>query len=288
MKLSITQIVLLGAPLASAVMPPSINGLKNVWSESFTGCAGCSPNADEWNIALDVNTNNEVQTYTSSSSNIQLSGGQTLQLVPWKSDAGAWTSGRIETKDSWTPAPGKVTRIQGALRLGDNLQKAGMWPAFWALGDAMRHGTEWPLCGELDIFEQVNGDMTAYGTAHCGVENGGACNEPSGRGASTPLADNEFHTWSLVIDRTAGSWQAETIQWLADGVAFNTLSGADIGDEGTWSTLAHSPYYILLNVAVGGAWPVSLLMAPSSEYRHVANMTSRALLMRLPRTDMAA
>lgn len=262
MKFSAVHIALLGAPLAQAILAPSINGLKTIWSESFKGSAGGAPDPSEWDIALDTNTNNEVQTYTESNANLQLSGGDTLQLVPWKSDSGAWTSGRVETKDSWTPAPGRQTRIQASLRLGSNLQKQGMWPAFWLLGDSMRHGTEWPLCGELDVFEQINGEAQAHGTVHCQTATGGACDEPSGRGATTALAaDDQFHEWALVVDRTAGSWQAETIQWLKDGAVFNSLSGADIADEGTWSTLAHSPYYILLNLAVGGAWPVSSMLA---------------------------
>ena len=116
-----------------------------------------------------IDTNSEVQSYTTATRNLQLSGGQTVQLVPWKSTTGQWTSGRIESVDSFTPTAGKEMIIQGSLRFGGNAQanKQGMWPAFWLLGDAVRHGTPWPQCGELDIMEQIDGVMTGYGTAHC-------------------------------------------------------------------------------------------------------------------------
>lgn len=245
------------ATLSQAIYPPTIDGLTLAWSDTFDGAAGGRPNSEAWNLVTNTNTNNEVQTYTESSQNIQLSGGSTLQLVPFKDQNGAWTSGRIETRGSFTPQPGKVMRWQAGIRMGSAANKKGMWPAFWMLGDAMRTGTQWPLCGEIDIFEQLNGDMTGHGTIHCGTEKGGVCNEPLGRGATVPIPDNEFHNWGLVIDRSSNNWQTEVIQWQLNGVPFQTITGAQLGDEGTWATLAHSPLYVLLNVAVGGNWPVS-------------------------------
>ncbi|KAH7121959.1 concanavalin A-like lectin/glucanase domain-containing protein [Dactylonectria estremocensis] len=241
--------------LVAAIQAPNIDGLKIAWQEDFTGCQGCSVNLDTWNVALDISVNNELQEYSKSNSNIQLSGGESLQLVPWKSDDGQWTSGRIESKTSWMADPGCIMRVEAQLRSGESMNKQGMWPAFWMLGDAIRHGTEWPTCGELDIFERVNGDLTGYGTVHCGQLDGGACNEPSGLGQDVAIPDGNFHNWAIVIDRTSGNWQTETITWLLDGTPFHSLVGSDLGDEGTWGTLAHSPMYILLNVAVGGNWP---------------------------------
>lgn len=258
MKLSVLYLATLAAPLAQAAIYRSIKGMRPVWKESFSGCDGCKPDEKEWNIALDIDTNDEAQDYTEKKSNLQLSGADTLQLIPWKSEDGDWTSARIETKDSWTPESGKKMRFQAGIRLGENLQKRGMWPAFWMMGDAIRHGTEWPLCGELDIFEQVNGDTEAWGTVHCQQPEGGPCEEPSGSRSSTSLPDNDFHDWSLIVDRTSKNWKTETISWLKDGEAFKKLTGEDVGSAETWATLAHSPYYFILNVAVGGTWPVSI------------------------------
>lgn len=243
--------------LVSAIKAPNRKGLKILWQDDFSGCQGCTPSDKNWNIALDINHNNELQDYTTSNRNIQLSGGHTLQLVPWKSKDGEWTSGRIETTKSWHAEQGKAIRIEASLRTGDAQGKQGIWPAFWMLGDSIRHGTDWPLCGELDIFERVNGDMIGYGTVHCGEEGGGVCNEPNGLGRHVALATNDFQTWSIVIDRRCDSWETEKITWLLDGKPFHSLTGAQLGDQNVWATLAHSPMYVLLNVAVGGNWPVS-------------------------------
>lgn len=243
--------------LAAAIAPPGIPGMKIVWSDDFGGSAGSTPSG-KWDIAMSIDTNSEAQTYTQASANVQLSGGGSVQFVPRKSTSGHWTSGRIEMKDAHTPAPGKQTVIQASIRLGDNAaaNKQGIWPAFWMLGDAVRHGTQWPQCGELDIMEQVNGAMTAYGTAHCGTDPGGPCQETNGLGATIDIPDNGWHTWSLKWDRGSSDWKQQSIEFSRDGQVFNTITGASFGDdEATFGTLAHSPMYILMNVAVGGDWP---------------------------------
>ncbi|VUC25311.1 unnamed protein product [Clonostachys rosea] len=255
MKPSTLYSVIAAASFAQAIQPPAINGFKLTWGEDFKGDAGVPPDSTAWTIALDIQTNNELQTYTTSNKNLQLSGGETLQIVPVKGSNGAWSSARIESKASYTPQPGKKMRWQAGIRMGTSANRKGLWPAWWMLGDSMRHGTDWPMCGELDIFEQINGLMEGFGTIHCQQPEGGICNEPKGRGVTTTIPDNEFHSWGLVVDRTSNNWQTETIQWLRDGIPFSTVTGAEIGDQGVWSTLAHSPFYMLLNVAVGGSLP---------------------------------
>lgn len=248
-------ITILLAGLSQARVCPQIEGLNLQQGEEFEGPAGALPNLDAWHIALGVKTNNEVQDYTDSTSNIQLSGGGTVQLVP-RREGGRWTSGRIEWLRTITPAPGRITQVQAEIRLGDHPQgnKQGIWPAFWMMGDVVHHGTGWPLCGELDIMEQVNGIMVAHGAAHCGAsDSGGPCNEPMGRGGSIAIPDNGWHTWALRWDLTSGNWWDQTITWLRDDQPFHSISGASIGDQGIWSTLAHSPYFVILNVAVGGS-----------------------------------
>jgi beta-glucanase (GH16 family) len=155
-------------------------------------------------------------------------------------------------------------QVEASIRLGTNAigNKQGLWPAFWMLGDSMRHGTQWPQCGEIDIFEQVNGQMTGYGTIHCGTYPGGPCGEPNGKGGHVGLSDDGWHTWTVRIDRTAGDWKREVIYWLLDGAVYFSVTGAQVGDQAVWATLAHSPMYIILNVAVGGNWYVVNLPNP--------------------------
>ncbi|KAK4151277.1 glycoside hydrolase [Chaetomidium leptoderma] len=271
MRTNALALLSLLSSLASASPAPVYPGFKLLWSDDFKGAAGDTPNKAEWNLITNVRTNGEVQTYSTSNENLQISGGGTVQLVPLKSPSGKWTSARIETKATFTPAPQKLTMFEAAIRFGDSpaSQKQGIWPAFWMLGDAIHHGTPWPLCGELDIMETVNGLPTAHGTTHCGDgDRGGPCNEPIGRGQAVPLPDDGWHTWTLQVDRTnaEGGWKGEVIRWLVDGKVFNEMSGAQIGDEGIWATLAHSPLFVILNVAVGGNWPGEPNDATSGSY----------------------
>lgn len=64
-----------------------------------------------------------------------------------------------------------------------------------------------------------------------------------------------FNTWALSWDRRPSDWRQEAITWYRDGVAFHTLTGAEMNDQPVWSTLAHSPFFVVLNVAVGGNFP---------------------------------
>ncbi|KAH7014545.1 concanavalin A-like lectin/glucanase domain-containing protein [Microdochium trichocladiopsis] len=256
-----STLYLLSLPLvARAVTPPSYNGFTLRWSDGFGGAAGSSPNPSNWNIITgNLGVNNELETYSSSSRNVQISGGNTVQLVPWRdgSVSGGWTSGRIESKYTVTPDAGRVTRVEAQVRFGTNdpSRKQGMWPAFWMLGQALRQGTGWPACGELDILETVSGRLTGYGTVHCDVYPGGICNEGNGIGSSIGIPDQSWHTWRLEWDRTSNNWQTEAIRWSMDGNVYQTLTGSRIGNQNVWNSLAHSPFYFILNMAVGGNWP---------------------------------
>lgn len=253
-------LVLLAPAVALAVDAPGYDGFNRVWQDNFAGSGGSLPDQGNWDIIdRDIGVNNELQTYRRSPRNIQLSGGQTLQLVPWRDTSvrGGWTSGRAESRYVLTPPAGRVTRVESQLRFGPNsvANKQGIWPAFWMLGDSIRNGVPWPACGELDIMETVNGILTGHGTTHCDVYPGGACNEPTGIGATVPLPNQDAHIWRLEIDRRPGSWQDETITWFMDGRQFHQISGNRINNERVWNSLARSPLFIIFNVAVGGDWP---------------------------------
>ncbi|KAK8022838.1 endo-1 3-beta-glucanase [Apiospora rasikravindrae] len=267
---------LVGSSLAWA--PPSYSGFNLRWTDAFGGNSGASPDTGNWNIITgDLSVNNELETWcyvlmlpssyplatfayinSSSSRNLQLSGGNTLQIVPWKGGGThGWTSGRIESKYTFTPAGGVVTRVEASIRFGSNpiSAKQGLWPAFWMLGNSIRNGVQWPGCGELDIMETVNGLLTGYGTVHCDRAPGGICQETQGLGKSIGIPNQEFHTWRLEWDLTSNNWQSQSIKWFLDGQAYHTLTGGDIGNQNVWNTLAHSPMFFILNMAVGGGWP---------------------------------
>lgn len=241
--------------LVAAVEAPNLDGLNLIWSDAFAGKAGDAVDTSKWDIAQAIDTNQELQSYTDASSNLQISGGGTVQFVPVKSSSGHWTSGRIESKATWTPQPGKIMQVEASARLGDAnaAQAQGMWPAIWMMGDSIHHGTEWPACGEIDIFETVNKAGAVYGTLHCTSD---AC-RPNGQEGlqGTTAIDNGWHSYAVKIDRTSNDWTTESISFMKDGVSYFTVTGATIGDQNVWASLAHSPLYLIMNVAVGGTWP---------------------------------
>ncbi|KAI5866299.1 family 16 glycosyl hydrolase [Durotheca rogersii] len=241
---------------ASAWAPPNYSNYRLIWVDTFDGPGGSQVNGNNWNVITGLKVNNEWQDYTTSTRNLQISGGSTVQIVPWNEN-GQWTSARVESKYTFTPAAGAVTMAEAQLRFGDSPtgNKQGIWPAFWLLGDAIRRGTGWPACGEIDAMETVNGQLTGYGTVHCDAYPGGACNEPSGIGAAVAIPDQSWHTWRVVWDRRPSTWSAETITWFRDGAQFHQISGARIGSRDVWESLAARPLFFILNVAVGGDWP---------------------------------
>ncbi|CAN8106303.1 unnamed protein product [Discula destructiva] len=255
-----------GSALAAVALPtlavagkiPQYDGMTVVFSEDFAGSSGDSVDTSVWNIATAIDTNGEEQTYTAATRNLQLSGGDTVQLVPWKSDSGHWTSGRIETQATWTPEAGKKMRIEASARTGGEAaaNAQGMWSAIWMMGDAVRSkGVGWPSCGEIDIMEMLDGITTTYGTVHCTAA---ICQPETKAGYQGSVAtDNGWHTYGVLIDRTETDWTNESINFMKDGTTFFTVTGAAIGDEAVWATLAHSSLYMIINQAVGGSWPGS-------------------------------
>jgi beta-glucanase (GH16 family) len=130
---------------------PSISGFTLTWGDDFIGNANSLPNTANW--IVDTGTSypggpanwgtGEIQTYTSSNSNIKLNGNGVLQITALKDGSGRWTSARIETQRADFVCPqGKRMRIQASLNLPSVSQPIGYWPAFWTLGSAYR-GNYW-------------------------------------------------------------------------------------------------------------------------------------------------
>jgi len=121
------------------------------------------------------------------------------------------------------------------------------------LGDSYRHGVIWPNCGELDIMERKNGEMVGHGTPHCDVDGENRCGWET-RHVELTEPVGEWHTWAMDVDRTDADWMRQKVVWMLDGRVYNEVTGETIGNEATWKTLAHSPLFFIVNVAVGGRW----------------------------------
>lgn len=249
-----------------------------VWGDDFSGSAGSAPSSSNW--LYDTGTSypggagnwgtGEVETNTSSTANVYQDGNGNLAIKPIRDASGNWTSGRIETQSTSFAAPaGGEMAIEASIQMPNVTGSAaqGYWPAFWALGSSFRGNyTNWPIVGEIDAMENVNGTNVEYGTLHCGVDPGGPCNETSGLGGNTPCTGTTcqagFHTYRVEVDR---STSPEQIRWYLDGTEFWHVNSNNAGmDATTWANAVDHSFFIILNVAMGGSWPGNPTSATSS------------------------
>ncbi len=178
--------------------------------------------------------NNELQYYTDGDN---LSFENDMLIIEAREEQVAqnnYTSGKIITKDLFEIQYGKVeARIK--FPMGQ-----GLWPAFWMLG-ANIDEVSWPACGEVDIMEHINNEWSAHGTAHW--DNFGHAYY----GGSYGLDPGLFHVYTI-------EWDSLGIDWFIDGNFFHAMN-IENGINGTGEF--HAPFYLILNLAVGGNWPGS-------------------------------
>jgi beta-glucanase (GH16 family) len=256
---------------AQASVPPPAPGWTTVWSDDFNGPSGTLPSSANWIIDTGHGYpggpanwgTGEIQSYTNSTSNLALDGTGNLRITPRRDAAGNWTSARIETQRSNSKPPaGGVLAIESRIQMPNVTGNAalGYWPAFWALGAPYRGNYwNWPGIGEFDIMENVNGINSVWGVLHCGVNPGGPCNETSGLGASRTCpgstCQSGFHTYRFEWDTSSSPNQ---LRWYVDGQQYHSISQNQLPAD-TWSNMtSHAGYFILLNVAIGGAFPDAL------------------------------
>jgi beta-glucanase (GH16 family) len=247
---------------------PHPAGWQLVWKDDFNGAAGKGVEPGKW--IYDTGTGYgcagcpsqwgtfEIESMTASTQNVSLDGRGDLLITPVREPDGSWTSGRIETrKTSFTAGTNGILRVQASIRLpqtGVGPAAAGYWPAFWMLGDAFRGDyLNWPSIGEIDIMENVNGRPTDFSTLHCGVPSGGPCNETSGIGRTTndSTLQDGFHTYAMELDKSV---QPNQLRFYLDGVDFGTIS-ADSVPADVWSAATDHGFFVILDVAIGGAFP---------------------------------
>jgi beta-glucanase (GH16 family) len=216
------------------------SGARQLFADEFDGPAGAAPSS-HWRIDTGGGGwgNDELQVYTDRPENVRLDGDGHLAIAARGDLAGGITSARITTKGTMDFTTGRAeARI--ALPAG-----VGLHPAFWLLGsDVDRVG--WPAAGEIDVIETLN-LATEYHTGvhapRAGTERG---QQVSAAGpAGVPLA-GEFHTYW--VERAPGR--------IATGIDDRTLLivvPSDLEPDATW--VFDGPFFLLLNLAVGGNWP---------------------------------
>lgn len=238
-----------------------------VWSDEFR-----LPRLDPEKWSTEVGGhgfgNGELQYYTSGESNVFI-GSKTnptdtgyLVIEARKENYGVapenkqFTSGRINTAGKFSF---KYGSIEARIKLPD-LQN-GLWPAFWMLG-ANYPTVGWPRSGEIDILESGFKDdwqnnvanKKASATVHWFQDNfeeldpnapeNGWWGNASATGSTTiPGSFNDgFHIFKL-------TWTPTKIEGYVDGVKYYDFV---IPADG-YFTEFNNPFFIILNLAVGGS-----------------------------------
>lgn len=133
------------------MIPMSTHGGDRSWTDNFEGLAGQPPDPAVWSHELGAGGwgCEQIQHYTSSTSNAALTGDGNLAITARRETDGRITSARIITKHRVTARYG---RVEARIKVP---AEAGTWPAFWMLGHDIDE-VGWPSCGEIDVMEYVD------------------------------------------------------------------------------------------------------------------------------------
>ncbi|MER7889769.1 family 16 glycosylhydrolase [Micromonospora sp. NPDC094482] len=248
--LAIAGVGLSVALTATTEAPAAATPGAVTWSDDFNGAAGSAPDASKWRYDIGGGGwgNNELQYYTNSTRNAALDGNGNLVITARRenpSNFSCWygscqyTSARLLTAGTFAQAYG---RFEARIKIP---RGQGIWPAFWMLGTSSNN---WPDRGEIDIMENVGYEpSTVHGTLHGpGYSGGNAVGAQTSLPGGQALAD-AFHTYTI-------DWAPDSITWYLDGVQYSRKTPADL--RGNRWVFDH-PFFMIMNVAVGGNWPGS-------------------------------
>lgn len=198
-----------------------------------------APNSAIWTYDIGTGSNgwgnNELEYYTNSSDNVKVEDGM-LQITAKKQAfmGSEYTSARLLTKGLFEQ---KYGRFEARIKMPWG---QGIWPAFWLLG-ADSDTVTWPLCGEIDIMEYKGQEPTVtHGTVH-GPGYSGATAITKSYDLINNRFDTDFHIFGI-------EWGKNYINFYVDDVLYNQITP----DKVTGEWVYDKPFYIILNLAVGG------------------------------------
>lgn len=216
---------------------------KLVWEDHFD--QGSTPDKDRWHFIKEGHGfgNNEAQFYTDRSKNLRIEDG-VLVIEAHKEDYEhrQYTSAKITTYGKQSFQYGKFV-IRAKIPKGQ-----GTWPAIWMLPDSIKSGKAWPECGEIDIMEHVgrNHEVVHY-SLHTGTYN-----------HKDRTQYTYFEKIQGITERFADFtmiWTEDYIEFLVDDKLYARFNKGQDGkdtDFGGWPF--DQPFYLILNLAIGGYW----------------------------------
>ncbi len=214
-----------------------------VWSDEFNGT---SLNTQYWSYDLGSQNggwgNNELEYYTSRPQNLWVKNGYlTIQANQESYSGFNYTSARIKTLGLQSFQYGYIeTRMK--LPYGQ-----GIWPTFWMVGT----NGAWPQSGETDMVEYIGKHPASVDEALHGpstTSTSGAFGIGNLSTLTTATLQNDFHVYGL-------EWQKNDLRWFIDNKLVFEETPATLPAGGQW--VWNAPFYLILNLAVGGYYPGS-------------------------------
>jgi beta-glucanase (GH16 family) len=223
-------------------------GWTLTWSDEFNGANGFAVDASKWVSATGGNGwgNDELEYYTMRLQNAYQEDGNLVIKVLQEKYAGAdgvtrnYTSARLKTL-------GKFEQVYGRFEARIKIPRGqGIWPALWMMGDNIEKAG-WPDGGEIDIMENIGKEPSlVHGTIHGpGYSGAGGIGAPYALAADKKFAD-DFHVFAV-------EWEPNVIRFYVDDHLYATRTPSDLPKGTKW--VYDHPFFVLLNVAVGGQWP---------------------------------
>jgi beta-glucanase (GH16 family) len=208
---------------------------KLTWSDEFNGSG--APDPAKWTYEEGRIRNRELQFYTARRrENARVENGNLVieaRREPWK-DA-EYTSASLITKGR---AEWQYGRVEVRAKLPGG---RGTWPAIWMMpNDKLR----WPDKGEIDIMENVGYEPDViHANIHTQAYNHV---KKTNKGAKITIErpDASFHLYAL-------EWTPEKMEFFVDDKRYFTYDNEKTGPA-VWPF--DKPFYLILNVAVGGSW----------------------------------
>ncbi|MFY9343331.1 MAG: glycoside hydrolase family 16 protein [Planctomycetota bacterium] len=197
-----------------------------------------APDPANWGYEVGRIRNGELQHYTAERRNARIANGVLVIEAHREDHEGAsFTAASVITK-------GKATFRHARIEVRAKMPRGrGVWPAIWLLGVNFDE-IGWPQCGEIDVMEFVGFEpRVVHANVHSEAYNHMRGN---GRGTRIPLADpsDAFHVYGV-------AWDRERMVFTLDGAVTFTVANDGTG-VASWPF--DQPFYLLLNLAVGGSW----------------------------------
>lgn len=232
---------------AQRISSASDEGLKLVWSDEFDSPSKQLPDPAKWNYDVGGHGwgNGEQQYYLEQSLENSYVENGILHIVALKKDyeKSHYTSAKLTTYQRIEAQYGRI-EVMAKLPAGK-----GTWPAIWMLPVSIKDKSEdWPLCGEIDIMEHVgkNPDVV-HVSLHSELYN-----HVKGTQVThfEKLNDvfNTFHKYAI-------DWTDRYIKfYIDDELFYESYKGQDGRVSANEGWPFDKPYFLILNLAMGGSW----------------------------------